>query len=290
MSNAAPSRLFSADVDHAEDLALTSDGNLVLAGERGQIYVGEIATRRLRKVCSTGGRGLGVAATAHNTAVVCDPRRGQLIHVDLGSGAQRNLLPAGFPTQHLNSVAFSSDGSAFISDSGSWGRDDGRIIVLTPDGIATVQSGDFNRFTNGLRVSPDDRYLYVVESRGGLSRALLTNGELGQREVVVELPGMVADGLAFCSDGSILVACYQPNVILRVDPEAGSVETLLRDDEGVDLVLPTNIAFYGDELGRLAIANLGARHITTVDLGLTGAAIQCPPAPTPSSSTREDHQ
>jgi len=264
-----------------EDLAWTGS-HLVMAGERGQIYLGDVDRGLVRKVTTTGGRGLGVASAGDDGAIVCDPKRGQVTHVDLTNGRLTDLIPEGVVLQHANSVALDSAGRIYVSDSGGWGTADGRVIVLDIDGTASIQGDDFADFTNGIRVSPDDSCLYIVESRFGLSRAALNDGEIGAKEIVAQLPGVVGDGLAFCADGTILVACYQPNVILRVDPRTGLVETALRDDEGVQLILPTNVAFYGENLDSLAIANLGGRHITTVNLGLWGAPVQATRISSPS--------
>ena len=66
----------------------------------------------------------------------------------------------GFP----NWPAFAPDGTLFVSDSGAWGADDGRLVRIDADGSVETFSREVPHFTNGCAVSPDGRWLWVVES------------------------------------------------------------------------------------------------------------------------------
>lgn len=265
------------DVDHPEDVCLTSSGRLVFGGERGQVYLGDPASGDLRKIATTGGRCLGIAVDGADDVYVCDPRRAAIVGVP-ATGGRPVVVGTGSPDhalRHPNSIAFGPDGIAWLSDSGSWGDDDGALLRLAPDGGMTLASREFPAFTNGIAVSPDGDHLYVIESRFGLSRCAIRDGVLGEREEIARLDGFVPDGVAFCADGSVVVACFQPNAILHV-ARSGEVSELLRDDQGVGLTMPTNVAFFGPELASLAIANLGGRSVTRVEPGLVGAPLHRP--------------
>lgn len=97
-------------------------------------------------------------------------------------------------------------------------------------------------------ISPDGKYLYVVESSlPGVSRLRLqADGSAGARELVVEMPRHVPDGLAFAADGLLLISCYRPDVIYRWD--GANLEILAEDWTGLVLSAPTIIAFTGDDL------------------------------------------
>ena len=78
------------------------------------------------------------------------------------------------------------------------------------------------------------------------------DGSAGTPALVCELPRSVPDGVAFDTDGTLYVSCYRPDRIYRM--RAGGEPAVLADDwEGVVLNAPTNVAFVGAELDRMAV-------------------------------------
>jgi gluconolactonase len=125
-------------------------------------------------------------------------------------------------------------------------------------------------------LSPDGRWLYVVESCPSLISRIPINadGSAGQREVVVELPRNVPDGVAFDTDGGLYISLYNPNIIYRF--KDGSLTALYDDWEQLILVAPTNIAFGGAELKTLLIANLCGWSLATAPMEVAGLPVQYP--------------
>jgi gluconolactonase len=172
----------------------------------------------------------------------------------------------GFP----NWPAFAPDGTLFVSDSGEWGANDGRMVRIDADGAVETFSRAVPHFTNGCAVTPDGRWLWVVESYVPLvSRLDLATGA---REEVRRIDGTVLDGLAFTDDGGVLISCYRPDRIYHVDPDGG-LEVVAQDPQGTLLAAPTNVCFVGD---RVVAANFGRRHLTLLELGLRGGALHRP--------------
>ena len=169
-----------------------------------------------------------------------------------------------------NYPAFAPDGTLYVSDSGTWHRDDGRIVRIDVDGREETISRDRPCFTNGLAVSPDGRWLWLVESHEPrLSRLDLETGEC---ETILRIDGTVLDGLAFTGGGGLLVSCYRPDRIYHFDGN-GSLEVVADDPQGTILGAPTNVCFVGAQLDRVVAANLGRWHLTLLDLGLRGAPL-----------------
>ena len=101
-------------------------------------------------------------------------------------------------------------------------------------------------------------------------------GSAGPRRVLLELPGHVPDGIAFADDGSILIACYRPDVVLRWRP-GSAVEIVAEDPEGTVLAAPTNCAFIGPDLATVAVPNIGRWHVTRFSVpGLSGVPLFYP--------------
>jgi gluconolactonase len=128
-----------------------------------------------------------------------------------------------------------------------------------------------------MALSPDGRFLYVVESTPPLiSRiAIGADGTAGAYEVVAELPRTVPDGIAVDAGGRLYVACYAPDRIYRIVP-GGAPEVLFDDWSRMLLNAPTNLAFAGPELDRLVIASLGGSALSVADPGARGAPLHTP--------------
>lgn len=83
----------------------------------------------------------------------------------------------------------------------------------------------------------------------------------------------VPDGLAFDAEGGLLISCYQPNQLWRWTVESG-LQLVLDDWSGEFILSPTNVAFYGDGLSRLALASLCGHDIVTIKAPVAGCPIQ----------------
>jgi gluconolactonase len=102
------------------------------------------------------------------------------------------------------------------------------------------------------------------------------DGAAGAPQLVCELPAAtVPDGIAFDDKGALYVACYRPDRVYRLGPD-GALETVADDPLGLKLNTPTNVAFVGPALDRLAIANVGEWHILVGDIGVRGAPLVYP--------------
>jgi gluconolactonase len=257
------------DLDHPEGVAWDpSSGVLWAGGEAGQLYRVDLERRTWSEETRMPGFVLGLAVDGPGRLAVCC---GEALCVYDGDSV--GTLRDGF-TQP-NYAAFAPDGTVYFSDSGHWARDNGLVYRLGVDGALDVFSDGLPHFPNGCAVSPDGRFLWMVESyRPTLSRFDLATGELDQ---VTQLPGTVPDGVALTVEGGIVVSCYRPDRIVYVDP-SGAVETIAEDPQGTLFSAPTNVVFVGPDRDRLVSANLGRWHLTLVDTGLHGVPLHHPAA------------
>ena len=90
-----------------------------------------------------------------------------------------------------------------------------------------------------------------------------------------DLGTFVPDGVAVADDGSLIVACYRPDAILRWSSSAG-LSILAWDPRGTVLAAPTNVAFVGDDLETLVVPNIGRWHLTRGNFGLRGTPLFYP--------------
>lgn len=250
-------------LDHPEGVAWDpSSATLWAGGEAGQLYRVDIDARTLEEAGRAPGFVLGLAVDGRGRLAVCC---GSLAVFD---GAAVRTLHHTFALP--NYPAFGPDGTLWFADSGTWDRDDGCLYRLDPDGTLEPYSDALPHFPNGCAVTPDGRYLWIVESRvPTVNRIDLSNGAV---EEVARLDGTVPDGVALTDDGGLIVSCYRPDAILHLGGD-GTVTTVAEDPQGTLLAAPTNIVFAGD---RLVSANLGRWHLSLVETGLRGLPLHYP--------------
>jgi gluconolactonase len=256
-------------LDHPEGVAWDPNAQLLWAGgEDGQLYRVDVDARTWEEAARAPGFVLGLAVDGRGRIAVCCSSAGALCVLDDGRvRTVRNGLT--FP----NFPAFGPDGALYVSDSGGWGSDDGRVHRLAPDGGLDLLTDRLPHFPNGCAVTADGRHLWIVESRvPTVNRVDLATGEV---EEIARLEGTVPDGVAFTADGSLLVSCYRPDRIVRLGRD-GTVEVVAEDPQGTVLAAPTNVVFVGERRDRLVSANLGRWHLTLLDVGLRGEPLHYP--------------
>ena len=260
--------LTDPQLDHPECVAVASDGSVWCGGERGQIFRIEPDGSSIEQVASTGGFCLGLAFSAAGDLYVCDLKHAAVFRLPAGSD-RPELFADGFRIP--NYPAFDAGGRLYVSDSHGFHDPGPGVYALDADGSRELWYGEPVDFANGLALSPDGRFLYVVETFGhAVFRVPIAgDGAPGRREEVARFPGVLPDGIAFAADGSLYVACYEPSMVLRVDPD-GRVECIVRDEEAHALCHPTNLAFRGTTL---LLANLGRWHVAAVEAGVEGAPL-----------------
>jgi sugar lactone lactonase YvrE len=266
----AATRTLVDGLDHPEGVAWDSHREVVWAGgEDGQLYRVDLKSRRFAESARAPGLVLGLAVDGVGRIVLCCAEDRSVQAWD--GSSFRPVLGDGlaFP----NYPAFAPDGTLFVSDSGRWRANDGRLWRIDPNGMAEVFSDAVPHFTNGCAVSSDGNFLWTVESYVPIvSRFDLASGA---HEVVARIDGTVLDGLAFTADNGLLVSCYRPDRIYHLDTD-GSLDVVAEDAQGTVLAAPTNVCFVGSKLDRVVAANYNRRHLTILDLGLTGAPLHAP--------------
>lgn len=276
-------KTWAVGLDHPEGVASGPDGTIFAGGEAGQVYrVGPDGS--VRQIGSVDAFSLGLALDAESNVYICETATHSVRRV-APDGAV-SVFTAGVPGRAFvnpNFPVFDSTGNLYVSDSGHWNGNDGCLLVARPDGATELFTDQVTSFPNGLALSADERWLYVVASElPGIQRvAIESNGTAGAVETVVALPKNVPDGITFDEDGALYIACYAPSVVYRLDPD-GTLDVLGYDWQNTQLAAPTNIAFTGAQRTTMVIGSLSRWHLTTIEMEVPGLA---PHFPSSSSST-----
>lgn len=265
--------LTDPQLDHPEGVAVHRDGSVWCGGERGQIFRIDPDGTSIEAVASTDGFALGVAFDRNDDLYVCDLKHAAVFRVDTRSGNVDRFSDGrpGGTMRIPNFPAFDPAGRLYVSDSHVFDRPGPGIFRIERDGTASLWCDRELVFANGLALDAEGNHLYVVETFANrVSRIpILDDGSSGEPEVVVTVPEVWPDGLAFDVEGNLYVGCYEPSQVLRVDPR-GVVEVVFRERSAHLLAHPTNIAFRGTTM---FTANLGRWHISRLEVGVEGLSL-----------------
>jgi gluconolactonase len=264
-------------LDHPEGVAWGSDGRLYAGGEAGQVYAIDLGGS-VTEVGTTDGFLYGVTLDADANVYACDfgnasvqrvARDGTVTTWSAGTDARPMRVP--------NYAAFDEAGNLYVTDSGGWADDDGLLYRITPEGRTEVWSEDAPAFPNGCCLTAEGDALLVIEShaRRVVRVPIEDDGSAGAPTPLVDLTGSQPDGIALADDGTMLIGCYRPDRIWRVDPD-GRSEVLAEDPDGVVLNQPANIAFWGEAMDRIVVSSLGGWNLMSAEVGLVGLPLRFP--------------
>ncbi|MES2963496.1 MAG: SMP-30/gluconolactonase/LRE family protein, partial [Bdellovibrionota bacterium] len=139
-----------------------------------------------------------------------------------------------------NDLVLAVNGTLYASDP-NWKKGTGRLWRISSSGEAkVVVDGDIGT-VNGLALSPDEKTLYVGDSKAKKIWAYEIKGEgLGSRRLVIEFRDHEIDGIKTDDRGDLFVARIGKGTIAKVAPSG----TVLREIK-LNGAHPTNLTFGG---------------------------------------------
>lgn len=262
-------------LDHPEGVNFGPDGFGYTGGEAGQVYRFSMEGD-LEVLANTGGGIGGACLDANGNLYECNYGKPYVHKVSqTGEISVYSTGTAARPAVYPNYPVFDSQGNLYFSDSGELYKPSGTLYAVRPDGRTEQLTGNHFHFPNGLAIDAEGKWLYMIQSTASnILRFPLYDGNVGDPEMFVSLPGTVPDGLAFASSGNLYVACYAPDVILRVTPRR-TVEVVVFDSLADRLNRPTNVAF-APNTTKLCFANLGGFSINCIDVEESGQPLRYP--------------
>src|SRR5215813_3958560 len=258
--------VFASGLDHPECLAFDRDGWLWAGGEAGQVYrISPDAT--VETIAEIGGFSGGLAWTPDDTELfICNPRHGIVRMGRSGAWSVFAGSVGGRPLSCPNFGVFDSRGNYYVTDSGNWKKQSGRVLKFGPDGHGEAVGEAFG-YANGLALSADERRLFLAES--DTDRIYSIDLETGVAAIYAEQVARLPDGLALDGEGNLFAGCYASDDIHRITPE-GERTLFAWDRWAILLSRPTNLAFHE---GYLYVSNLGRTTITRAQVGRAGSPL-----------------
>ena len=253
------------------------DGLVYAGGEGGELYSvtleGDVS-----RAGSSGGSMLGLAVDGGGRVYACDAAKGEIARLDPTGGSLETYARGvdGSVMDCPNVAAFGPDGVMYVTCSGEGGRPE--IVRIRPGGGNAERWTDaVPRYPNGCLVTPDGGALIVVEARAErvVSVPIEADGSAGAPTTLALLPDTDADGIALDADGNYWVTLYRPDGIVRIGA-SGVVDLVIDDHLASTLDAPTNIAWVGEALDRVVVANVGGTSLSIADLDVRGHPLHYP--------------
>ncbi|TAM81129.1 MAG: SMP-30/gluconolactonase/LRE family protein [Acidobacteria bacterium] len=213
----------------------------------------------------------GLAFSSDEVLFVCVPGEGVFRVTTSGRQEIFATEASGVKVAEPNFQVFGGSALLYVTDSGAWKGNIGRLLRFDSNGVGTEITGGFG-YANSLALSRDECCIFMAESdTRKIYRILLKDGPpvADRVEIYAETPGAVPDGLALDEEQSLYVTCYGSHALYRIDP-ARSVHLCAHDPNGMMLGGPTNLAFGGPDFDWIYVANLCRWTVTRTRLGRKG--------------------
>ncbi|WP_048645663.1 SMP-30/gluconolactonase/LRE family protein [Nitratireductor soli] len=254
-------------ISHPEGVAIGPDGWVWCGNQDGDILRIAPDGSTMEQVASTGGFLLGLAFEGERALFACDMHHAAVFRLDLRDRSLRRFTQPGIRIPNFPLVD-AVRRRLLVSD--SYARDEAGPGIWCYDldsGVGALWFAEPLRFANGLAMRSGDDSVYVCETfAAAVSRIpIQPDGSAGKAtSFATDLPGL-PDGIAFDTEGQLIVGCYEPSRLLRIAPDGSDVRVLIEDRTAHVLCHPTNVAFDGNAL---YTANLGRWHITRIALNI----------------------
>lgn len=264
---------FAGGLDHPECVAWGLDGFVYAGGEAGQIYRSSL-DGKVELLAQTGGFILGVCMDGDNNVYAADVAKNNVAKIS--PNRDISIYSEGSPDRKMvspNYMLFDRHSNLYLTASGIAGQNNACLFRIRPGGYTEMVSDEVSQNANGLALSPDGKYLYVVltDLCNVVKVALDPEGreKVGHPEPVIQLDHAVPDGLAVDSQGNLYISCYSPDVIYRLTP-GGELSVLVQDWKRNTLASPTNIAFGGPDWKTLFAANFARWDLVKAQVDIPG--------------------
>lgn len=144
------------------------------------------------------------------------------------------------------------------------------VFKVHPNGRVELFAEGF-AFPNGIGLSPDEKTVYIVESRRDrITRiAINADGTAGNRDLLIQFASDEhPDSMAVDEEGNVLAAMLYRGVIAVVSPHGQRLEELPAAGGR-----PSNVAFGGPEFKTLFITETETNCVTTVEYARRGLTL-----------------
>lgn len=270
----AGARVIAEGLKFPEGPAIDLQGNLVFSDVWGtKIYRWDGTSASVLIDPSGGANGLALDPSGNIFA--CAGAEAAILRY-APSGEKTVLLKevGGKPLNAPNDLVFDAVGNLYFTNpAGFSGAKEGHspvsVVLLRPDGSASIVSSGELAYPNGIGLSPDGKTLYVNDFLGGskvFKFEVKEDGALGPAELFVDFGAGGPDGMAVAASGNLYVALNLKARVMKVTPD-GQFSEFLVFPKGSGV---TNVCFGGTDMKTLFVTLAGKGKVVTFDIDEPG--------------------
>ena len=128
-----------------------------------------------------------------------------------------------------NDLAIADNDTLFASDP-NWAKGTGQLWRINTEGSTTLLEKEMGT-TNGIEVSPDNKTLYVNESkqRNVWAYDLNQNGDISNKRLLIKFEDFGMDGMRCDAKGNLYIARYGKGEVAVVSPGGMLIATINND-------------------------------------------------------------
>ncbi|MBS1983748.1 MAG: SMP-30/gluconolactonase/LRE family protein [Bdellovibrionales bacterium] len=250
-----------------EGPAVGPDGTLYVVNYRRSGTIGSVdgsGKCRLFAELPRGSVGNGIRFNASGDMLVADYKAHNLLRYNFGAKAW-SVFAHSDQFHQPNDLAVTTDGFFYASDP-NWKNNTGQLWLVDPQGRAQLLFGDMGT-TNGIEVSPDDRYLYVGESaqRRIWRFDIQKDRRLVNKVLFHEFKDFGLDGMRVDLRGRLFVARYDKGTVDILSPQGKLLREVVLSGKA-----PTNLTFGGKDNRTVFVTLQDKRYVESFETEFAG--------------------
>lgn len=219
-------------------------GNVFIVNMEKQGTIGKVNVQGQARVFvelpdSAVGNGLAFNAAGH--LLVADYVGHRIWSIDTSSKVVSLYVRVDAMNQP-NDIAWAKSGRIYASDP-AWAKGNGNLWLIDEHKKAILLEKEIGT-SNGIALSPDEKYLYVNESvqRRVWVYTLDLEGKIAKKKLLISFPDHGMDGMKCDAQGNLYIARYGAGVVAVVSPTGQLLKTITLQGKK-----PTNVAFGGKD-------------------------------------------
>lgn len=252
-----------------EGPACDRDGNIFAVNFQKQGTIGRVSPSGKGELfieLPQGSVGNGIRFDKTGHFYVADYVKHQIIKVDPTTKTIR-VLAQNQSMNQPNDLAITDDGTLYASDP-NWGQSTGQIWRIDQDGSTTLVAKDMGT-TNGIEVSPDNKTLYVNESKqlNVWAFTITDDKTLVNKRLVRKFDDHGFDGMRADVDENLYITRYGKGTVVKMSP---SGEILQEVD--VLGMRPSNLCFGGPDGKTVYVTEVESTRLVSFRVDRPGLA------------------
>jgi sugar lactone lactonase YvrE len=254
-----------------EGPACDRDGNIFAVNFQKQGTIGRVSPSgkgEIFIVLPQGSVGNGIRFDKAGNFYVADYVKHQIIKVDPTTKAA-TVFANNQSMNQPNDLAITDDGTLFASDP-NWGQSTGQIWRIDQDGSTTLVAKEMGT-TNGIEVSPDNKTLYVNESKqlNVWAFTIAADKTLVNKRLVRKFDDHGFDGMRSDVDGNLYITRYGKGTVVKMSPSGEILQEI--DVLGMR---PSNLCFGGPDGKTVYVTEVESTRLVAFRVDRPGLAWQ----------------